>query len=176
MALLRLGFFSNQLSTSTYLLWLLAGYGIGIPLGYLFFRNGIFLQFTDFVGYVDRYRAVPDLAYDIRRALVTVGHASLIMLVYRSRVAPWLMRALANTGQMAFTNYLMQSIFCTFLFFGYGFAWYDTLKLHQLYYVVGVVWLVQLIYSSVWLNYFRFGPFEWLWRSLTYWQKQPMKK
>lgn len=176
MALLRLGFFSNQLSTSTYLLWLLAGYGIGIPLGYLFFRNGIFLQFTDFVGYVDRYRVVPDLAYDLRRVLVTVGHASLIMLVYRSRVASWFMRVLANAGQMAFTNYLMQSILCTFLFFGYGFGWYDSLKLYQLYYVVAAVWLFQLVYSSIWLKYFRFGPFEWLWRSLTYWKKQPMKK
>jgi len=176
MALLKLGFFSNQLSTSTYLLWLVAGYGIGIPLGYLFFKDGFLLQYTDFVSYVDRYRAIPDVAYDIRRALVSVGHASLLMLVYRSRIVPWLMQALANVGQMAFTNYLMQSIICTFVFFGYGFGWYDTLKFHQLYYVVAAVWVFQLICSSIWLKYFRFGPFEWLWRSLTYWKRQPMKK
>lgn len=176
MALLRLGFFSNHLSTSTYLLWLLAGYGIGIPLGYFLLKNGFLLQFTDFVGYVDRYRVIPDLAYDVRRALIAVGHVSLLMLVYRSGIAAWFMQALANVGQMAFTNYLMQSILCTFLFFGYGFGWYDTLKLHQLYYVVGCIWLLQLIYSSIWLKYFRFGPFEWLWRSLTYWKMQPMRK
>jgi uncharacterized protein len=41
--------------------------------------------------------------------------------------------------------------------------------------VVFAVWIVQLIYSSIWLKYFRFGPFEWVWRSLTYWKKQPMR-
>jgi uncharacterized protein len=60
----------------------------------------------------------------------------------------------------------MQSIICTWFFYGYGFAYYNKLKFHQLYYVVFVVWVVQLIYSSVWLRYFRLGPFEWLWRSL----------
>jgi uncharacterized protein len=86
------------------------------------------------------------------------------------------MKALANVGQMAFSNYLLQSIICTLFFYGYGFGYYNKLKFHQLYYVVGSVWLFQLIASSIWLRYFRFGPFEWLWRSLTYWKKQPMRK
>ncbi|MEI9912739.1 MAG: DUF418 domain-containing protein [Bacteroidota bacterium] len=72
-------------------------------------------------------------------------------------------------------NYLVQSIICTWFFFGYGFDNYNRLRFHQLYYVVFAVWILQLIYSSIWLRYFRFGPFEWLWRSLTYWKKQPMK-
>jgi uncharacterized protein len=45
-------------------------------------------------------------------------------------------------------------------------------KLHQLY---GIVWLVILIVSPIWLRYFRFGPLEWIWRSLTYWKKQPFR-
>jgi len=47
---------------------------------------------------------------------------------------------------------------------------------HQLFYVVGAVWVIQIIWSHIWLRYFRFGPLEWLWRSLTYWKKQPFKK
>jgi uncharacterized protein len=89
---------------------------------------------------------------------------------------PWLMKALSNVGQMAFSNYLMQSIICTWFFFGYGFEFYGKLHYYQLYYAVFSVWIFQLIFSSVWLKYFRFGPFEWLWRSLTYWKKQPMKR
>ena len=176
MALFGLGFFSNKLSTSTYVMTLLIGYGIGIPLGYIAFKQGLVSQFSDYVGYIDRYRISPDLLYDFRRGLQALGHASLLILIYRSKLVPWLMRALANVGQMAFTNYLVQSIICTWFFYGYGFGFYNKLQFHQLYYVVFSVWIFQLIVSSIWLRYFRFGPFEWVWRSLTYWKKQPMKK
>ncbi len=155
---------------------LLIGYGIGIPLGYIAFKQGLVLQASDFTGYIDRYRISPDLLYDFRRGLQALGHASLLILIYRSKLVPWLMRALANVGQMAFTNYLVQSIICTWFFYGYGFGNYNKLQFHQLYYVVFSVWIFQLIVSSIWLRYFRFGPFEWVWRSLTYWKKQPMKK
>jgi hypothetical protein len=45
-----------------------------------------------------------------------------------------------------------------------------------LYYVVAAVWVFQVIFSAIWLKYFQFGPLEWVWRSLTYWKKQPMKR
>jgi uncharacterized protein len=176
MALLGFGFLSNRLSTSTYTMWLLVGYGIGIPLGYLLFKQGPVQQIMDPVAFIDRFRISPDLLYDFRRGFISIGHASLLMLIYRSRLVPWLMKALANVGQMAFTNYLMQSIICTWFFYGYGFGYYNKLKFHELYYFVFAVWILQLIYSSIWLRYFRFGPFEWVWRSLTYWKRQPMKK
>ena len=97
------------------------------------------------------------------------------MLVFRSGRLSWLMKALSAVGQMAFTNYLMQSIICTLFFFGYGLGYYGHLKFHQIYYVVASVWIFQMIFSVIWLKYFRFGPFEWVWRSLTYWKKQPLK-
>ena len=176
MALFGLGFFSNKLSTGTYTMWLLIGYGVGIPIGYLLFKQGLLLQAADFTAYLDSYRVPPDLLYDIRRGFISIGHASLLILIYRSKLVPWLMRALTKVGQMAFTNYLVQSIICTWFFYGYGFGFYNKFKFHELYYFVFVVWIFQLIFSSVWLRYFRFGPFEWVWRSLTYWKKQPMKK
>lgn len=70
---------------------------------------------------------------------------------------------------------LCKSIICTWFFFEYDFGNYNKRRFHQLYYVVGTVWVFQLIFSSIWLRYFRFGPFKWLWRSLTCWKKQPMK-
>jgi uncharacterized protein len=176
MALFGWGFFSNKRSTSTYVMWLLIGYGIGIPIGVLAFKEGLLTQFANLGHFVDSYRVNHGLLYDVRRILLSVGHASLLMLIFKSRIMPWLMKALANVGQMAFTNYLMQSIICTWFFYGYGFGYYGKLKFHEVYYVVLIVWIFQLIVSSIWLTYFRFGPFEWLWRSLTYWRKQPMKR
>ena len=134
------------------------------------FMNGLSMG-----DYFDRWRVGHWVFEECRRLPLTIGHASLIMLIFRSRLAPWLMKALSNVGQMAFSNYLMQSIICSLFFYGYGFGNYNKLAFHQLFYVVGSVWIFQLIFSSIWLRYFRFGPFEWLWRSLTYWKKQPMR-
>jgi uncharacterized protein len=174
MGLLVLGFFSNKFSTSTYLMLLLAGYGIGIPLGWGYF-NGFVDWVSNFGNFIDTWRSPHWQIYDFRRVFLCLGHVSLLMLIFRSRAVPWLMKGLANVGQMAFTNYLVQSIICTLFFYGYGLGYYNKLRFHELYYVVFSIWILQLIYSSIWLHYFRFGPFEWLWRSLTYWKKQPMK-
>jgi uncharacterized protein len=176
MGLFVIGFFSNKLRSSTYAMCLLVGYGLGIPLGWIGFDHGYGGWVTDIASYVDRYRVPHWVLYDFRRLLIAVGHASLLMLVFRSGFLRWLMKGLANVGQMAFTNYLMQSIICSLFFFGYGLGYYNKLAYHQLYFVVGSVWVFQLIFSSIWLRYFYFGPFEWVWRSLTYWKKQRMVK
>lgn len=175
MALFKLGYFSNTPSTSTYLMGLLVGYGVGIPVGYAIFSKEMIESVRNYGAFVDNYRVSFNSLYDLKRVCLSVGHASLIMLVYRSRVVPWLMKGLANVGQMAFTNYLMQSLICTFIFHGYGLGYYNKLAFHQLYFVVFGVWVFQFIFSAIWLRYFRFGPFEWLWRSMTYWKKQPMR-
>jgi uncharacterized protein len=174
MALFKVGFFSCQARGSTYWMTLILGYGVGITFGYYYF-TGLVNNYLHIGAYLDAYRVPHNILYDFRRLFLCLGHASLLMLVYRSKVVPWLMKALANVGQMAFTNYLVQSIICTLIFYGYGLGYYNTLWFHQLYYVVFFVWILQLIYSSIWLKYFKFGPFEWLWRSLTYWKKQPMR-
>ena len=175
MAMFVWGFFTNKLKTSTYAMWMLIGYGISIPIAWVLFDKGL-MNSLNVGDYADRWRSSHRVFEEFRRIPLTIGHASLIMLIFRSRIVSWLMKAFANVGQMAFTNYLMQSIICTFFFYGYGFGKYNQLYFHQLYYVVFAVWIFQLIFSSIWLWYFRFGPFEWLWRSLTYWKKQPMRK
>lgn len=175
MALFGWGFFSNKLPTSTYATTLLIGYGLGLPISWFYMKTEVD-WISNVAKVVDYYRVVPWDVYDLRRALLALGHASLLILVYRWDIVPWLMKALTAVGQMAFTNYLMQSIICTFIFHGYGLGYYGKLSFHELYYVVFGVWIFQLIISPIWLNYFRFGPFEWLWRSLTYWKMQPMKR
>jgi uncharacterized protein len=66
-------------------------------------------------------------------------------------------------------------VVCTFVFTGYGFGLYGRLERYQLYYVVAGCWALSLAASPLWLRYYWFGPLEWCWRSLTYWQRQPMR-
>ena len=77
---------------------------------------------------------------------------------------------------MALTNYVMHSVICAFIFYGFGFAMFGQLVRYELYYVVLGIWIFQLVVSPIWLRYYRFGPLEWLWRSLTYWKQQPFRR
>ena len=93
-----------------------------------------------------------------------LGWACLIVLLARSGGA--LTRRLAAAGRMAFTNYLVTSLICTALFYGYGLGWYGDFERAPVYLVVLALWAAMLLWSRPWLERFRYGPFEWLWRSL----------
>ncbi len=98
------------------------------------------------------------------------------MLVCKLGMFTFARKALAVTGQMALTNYLGQTIICTLLFYGHGFGWFSQFERVELLYIVAAIWVFQVLFSMFWLKYFRFGPFEWLWRSATYFTLQPLKK
>ncbi len=83
---------------------------------------------------------------------------------------------LAPVGRMALTNYLLQSVICVTLFYGTGFGLYGQLgQAAGLLLTLGI-FLLQIPFSSWWLTRYRFGPMEWLWRTLTYRQRQPMQR
>ena len=98
----------------------------------------------------------------------------LVMLVCKLGLFTFARKALAATGQMALTNYLGQTIICTTLFYGHGFGWFNQFERVELLCVVAAVWAFQIVFSLLWLKHFRFGPFEWLWRSATYFKLQPL--
>jgi len=100
----------------------------------------------------------------------------LVMLMCKTGVFKAVQKALAAVGRMALTNYIGQSVICTSIFYGHGLGWFSKLERVELLYVVAGVWVFQIIFSLLWLKYFRFGPLEWFWRSATYLQLQPMKK
>ncbi|GGF84992.1 DUF418 domain-containing protein [Alteromonas lipolytica] len=108
------------------------------------------------------------------RAMLTLGYTFLFIAAYRYTYRLFIAKALVAVGQMALTNYLSQSIVGAVLFYGFGL--YGVLNGAEIMLVVFAVWFFQLTVSSIWLQYFRFGPFEWLWRSLTYGQSQPFKR
>jgi len=90
--------------------------------------------------------------------------------IWHDRLLP-----LASAGRMAITNYLMQSLICTLLFYGYGVGLFGIGPALGLLLTV-VIWLLQVAFSVWWLKRFRFGPVEWFWRVITYWSGQPMRK
>ena len=169
MALFKWGVFSAQRSRRWYLTMLAIGLCIGPPLSmYGVHRviqegwDGIYLFFTG-------------TQYNYWGSLFTsMAWVSLVMLMWKSGLDRTILKPFAAVGQMALTNYLMQTIICTTIFYGHGFGLFGEFeRTEQLMVVVGV-WIVQLIWSPLWLSKFRFGPFEWLWRSLTYLKPQPM--
>jgi len=166
MALMKAKVLSAELKSKTYLMLMIFGYVIGFSLSALRIRDLLNHHFD--------VLSIEGMIGKIERIAVAMGHIGLICLFCKSNLLGWLKRALASVGRMAFTNYIMHSLICTFLFYGYGFGLYGEMNRTEQMLVVIFIWLFQLIISPIWLRYFRFGPLEWVWRSLTYWKRQPM--
>ena len=77
---------------------------------------------------------------------------------------------------MAFTNYIMQSIVLGFVFYGYGLGLFGKLDSAAGLAIVLAIYIAQVIVSRLWLNRFRYGPIEWLWRALMYGRAPPFRK
>ena len=99
--------------------------------------------------------------------------SAIVLLFAKGRSASFT-GLLAPVGRMALTNYLLQSIICTFLFYSYGFGLFGKIEVWQGIVLTIVIFSVQILFSRWWLNHFQFGPFEWLWRCLTYLKFQPL--
>lgn len=168
MALMKLGVVTAARSTRFYAVLLACGWGIGLPLAALSARTLARQGFDP----VRIMRDSGNLNY-AASAAVCLGHIAAVMLFVRGGALRWLRSALGAVGRIALTNYLLHSIVFTTLFYGYGAALYGRLgRVSQMGCVVAM-WGLQLAASPLWLRRFRFGPFEWLWRSLTYRGLQP---
>ncbi|MES1214764.1 MAG: DUF418 domain-containing protein [Bacteroidota bacterium] len=172
MAFYKSGVLMGNASVKIYWALFIVGLGAGLAISYFRLQPMLHYKFNQF-NYI---KNVSFEYYEISRTLRSLGIFGLIMLIYKSGWFKWLFALVRPVGQMAFTNYLMQSFMCGLFFYGIGFGWFGKLQRYEIYYVVGAVWLIEIIWSHIWLRYFRFGPLEWLWRSLTYWKKQPMSK
>jgi uncharacterized protein len=167
--LFRAGVITAERSKGLYTGMVLAGYGVGLTVN----------SFETFSiinsGFSPLAFAQVGVTYDLGRLAMTLGHLGAIMLFCKSGWFGWLRRSLSAVGRMAFTNYITHSIICAFVFYGFGFGMFNELSRHELYYVVFGIWIFQLIVSPIWLNNYRFGPLEWLWRWLSYGEKPRMK-
>jgi uncharacterized protein len=176
LALYQWGFLTGLWSNRDYAKVAAIGYGIGLPLAsYSFYYS--YHYSPNLEAGLRHLEQVPiewvRLIYPFQRIFLVMAHVAAIILLYKSTYAQTLFRRLEAVGQMALTNYIMQSVICTLFFFGYGLNYFAELEYYQIYLVVMAVWIVQLILSPIWLRFFLFGPLEWVWRSLTYSRRQP---
>jgi uncharacterized protein len=100
--------------------------------------------------------------------VMSLAWVSIVMLACRNGCRSWFGRSLAAVGRLALTNYLLQSLLGTFIFYGHGLGLYGTVDRTGQFAVAAGIWALQLLASPLWLRYFRYGPAEWLWRSLAY--------
>ncbi|HJQ16773.1 MAG TPA: DUF418 domain-containing protein [Allosphingosinicella sp.] len=168
MAALRNGFLAGRWSNRRYALVAAGGFLITVPLYALLAWILIRHDFS-----------VPELfAYSLfattpLRPVMIVAIAALVVLATRGGGA--LVERIAAAGRTAFTNYLATSIVMTSLFYGYGAGLFGTMSRAQLWLAVVPMWALMLLWSRPWLDRFRYGPFEWLWRSLARGAPQPMR-
>lgn len=125
-----------------------------------------------FTGFGALGAALPNLA----TVVLAMGYGAVVLALTQHPVAGPLLRVFAPLGRMAFSNYIMQSVIFGFIFFGYGLGYFGRLgAMHAL--LIGIaVYAAQVLFSERWLTRFQYGPLEWLWRTLMYGARQPMRK
>ena len=172
MALFKLGILTGERSRRFYWIMAVSGIGSGLLIAYHMLNGYIKADFDSSL-YADYIGA--DL-FQLKRLFLALGYIGLIMLFFKYKLAEGLFKILSKVGQMTLTNYMMQAAICAVIFYGFGFSLYGSLERYQLYYVVAAVWAFQILFSNIWMKNFRYGPVEWVWRCLTYWKLQPIKK
>jgi uncharacterized protein len=106
----------------------------------------------------------------------TIFYVSILVLAYISFGMNKFFSSLQALGRMTLTNYLMVSAFMIILLYGIGFNQLGKLPIH-LVWVLALAWLfVEIVFSISWLKKFRYGPTEWIWRQLTYWERLKLRK
>ena len=170
MALFKWGVLSAERSKRFYSVVAVVGFLVGLPVIWL----GVARRFAD--GWSVPWSFFNGSQYNYWGSMfVALAYVAVIMLIVKSDAFGKLKRWLAAAGRMAFTNYLMQTIICTTIFYGHGFGLFGRVSRTGQILIVFAVWIFQLWFSTFWLKRFRFGPAEWLWRTLTYFKPQPMR-
>ena len=168
MGLTRMGILTGERPLAFYIKTAIICLGLGIPLtafGYIFAHKTFALE----PGFMWQSLAQPvgvPLAF---------GYGALMIALSKCEPAAIICKPLAAVGRMALTNYFLHTILCTTFFYGYGLGYFASIEYPQLWSVVLIVWTINITFSMVWLKFFTMGPFEWLWRVLTYRHLVPIR-
>ena len=148
---------------------------IGLLLGFFMSGSGVILnfrmewsmEFSMFLGKHFNY---------LGSVATALGYVGLVMLIVKSSSYRRLKYTFSAVGRMAFSNYILMTVICTFLFYGHGLGLFGSVeRKYQLLVLLGI-WVLIMLISPLWLKSFRYGPLEGLWRSLTYGKWHPLKK
>lgn len=170
MAFYRMGMFSGGMDASKMRLWgwlgVVAGTLLTLPIALWALDEGLTYWGTlaAFVG-----------MSPLPRLPAILGLMALLAL-YGAGANGWLGQRISAAGRMAFSNYLGTSILMLFVFHGWAGGLYGELTRGGLYMVMALTWVIMLAWSKPWLERFKYGPLEWLWRCLTYGTLVPLKR
>jgi uncharacterized protein len=167
---LRNGFLTGGWLARRYVLVIAIGYLVAAPLTWQIARLLLASKFDPAI------MALADIFSLLLRPFIAAAHAAVVILAMRSDHLRWLSSRLVAAGRTAFSNYIATTLIATTLFYGYGFNLFGTFSRAQLFPIVVAIWLAILLWSKPWLDRFRYGPLEWLWRSLARWAWQPTRR
>lgn len=160
MALFKLGVLSAARSRAFYLRIGSLGFGSGLALNTL----GLWRSYSTKWDLLDYVLLSQQLHY-WGNLFVALGWVALVMLAYQRG---WPLRSVEAVGRMALTNYLLQSVICTTIFYGHGLGLFGRVDRAGQLAMVVAIWAFQLTASVLWLRYFTVGPVEWLTRLLVF--------
>ena len=144
---------------------------IGIPCNLVL---AMMMETNAYYGFGDLGYVQP-MVYAFGVPALGLVYASGLALLFTKEKTNRMVQFFAPVGQMALTNYLMQSVICCLIFMSYGGGWYGQVGPIKLMGIATTIYLGQALFSHWWLKRYQFGPMEWLWRTLTYRRAQPMK-
>lgn len=170
MLLFKTGIMTGERDRALYSRMAAICYGLGIPLS----LASAWLHSHFHESFADILRWAFSLN-DVSGPLVALGHIAMLNLAFKNSWFPALQERLRAVGRMAFTNYISHTVICTTIFFGHGLAQWGAWNRFEMMLLALAIWALQLWWSPWWLARFRFGPLEWLWRSLTYGHRQPFR-
>jgi len=118
---------------------------------------------------------VDALAEPLGTIVLALGYGAAIIGIANTGHGKKLLGWAAPVGRMAFTNYLAQSVILGWIFYGYGLGLFGKLGVTSALAIAVAVYVAQVFFSAWWLGCYRYGPVEWLWRTLMYGAAQPMR-
>lgn len=144
---------------------------VGIALaGFGFFKSGPEAQLESW------YAMVGLTGMDINNIGMTIIIFVLFIWGYRKKFWEKILAGFAPYGRMALSNYVLQSVIGTFVFYGWGLGYIGELT-NRWTFLLGILLIaLQMVFSKWWLNRFHYGPLEWAWRSITHFKRYPMTK
>ena len=167
-ALFKLGFFEERRAT-----WHKRAALLGLTLGLGMEALTTWAAWEELPGLTSRFLAS---LHEVSSLGLALGYMGGIALLVHSNTLSWLIRGVSAVGRASLSNYILQSVVANLLFTFIGLAWFGERTRWELMGIVCVTYTAQIVISVIWLRFFRIGPLEWIWRSLTYLRRQPFSR
>ena len=148
---------------------------VGISVGYAMSIYSLWYLYRSEFAASDFFY-VGDLLLLVSSYITTLGYIGLIGVLIKVGVCKRVFALLSSTGRLAFTNYIMQSVICALIFYGYALGLAGYLNRLELLFIAIMIGAAQLVFSTWWMKRYHQGPLEWLWRSLCAMKLQTFKR